>query len=125
MNRKNYVRMALAGAAVALAGFTGTAQARDVYWSVGINSPGVSVGVAPSAPYYSYGQPVYVAPPPPVYVQPRGIYYAPPPAYVAPRPIYYAPPAYYGPPRPAFYGGGGWRGGYRGQPHYGHGPHGR
>jgi len=72
-----------AGAAVAIAMSAGTAQARDVNWSVGINSPGVSVGVG-------NGYPVYVAPQP--------IYYAPPPVYYSPpRPVYYAPPAYYAP----------------------------
>lgn len=126
MTRKKLACAALAGAAIALATFAGAAQARsNVYWSVGVNSPGFNVGVAPAAPYYGYGQPVYVAPPPPVYVQPRGVYYAPQPVYMAPRPVYYEPPAYYGPPRPAFYGGRG-GGGYRGQPHgHGGGWHGR
>lgn len=82
---------AMAGVAVALLAGAGTAQARDVYWSVGVNSPGVSVGVG------NYGQPVYVAPAP-VYVPPP-VYYAPPPRpvyYAPPAPVYYAPPAYYG-----------------------------
>ena len=72
---------AAAGVALALLTGAGAAQARDVNWSIGVNSPGVSVGVS-----NGYGYPVYVAPPP-VYVAPRPIYYAPPP----PR-VYYAPP---------------------------------
>ena len=72
---------AAAGVALALLTGAGAAQARDVNWSIGVNSPGVSVGVS-----NGYGYPVYVAPPP-VYVAPRPIYYAPPP----PR-VYSAPP---------------------------------
>ncbi|BEU96221.1 hypothetical protein ACDW_19260 [Acidovorax sp. DW039] len=85
---------AAAGVAVVLLAGTGAAQARDVNWSIGVNSPGVSVGVS-----NSYGYPVYVAPPP-VYVAPRPIYYAPPPPppavyYTPPAPVYYAPPPGY------------------------------
>ena len=71
--------VAAAGVAVAL--MAGSAQARDVNWSVGIGVPGVVVGA--SNGFYAPA-PVYVAPPP--------VYYAPP------RPVYYAPPAYYAPP---------------------------
>lgn len=86
---------AMAGVAAALLAGAGAAQARDVYWSVGVNSPGVSVGVA------NGGYPVYVAPAP-VYAPPAPVYYAPPP----PRPVYYAPPApvYYAPPPGYYYG---------------------
>jgi len=42
----------LALAAAGWAASTGTAQARDnVYWSIGVNSPGVAVGVS-NAPVY-------------------------------------------------------------------------
>ena len=73
----------------------GAAHARgnDVYWSVDVGSPGLSVGVG-NAPRV-YAPPVYVAPPrPTVYVQP-----APPPVVVY-EPPYGGP--YYGQP----YGGG-------------------
>lgn len=75
----------------------GSAQARDsVYWSVGVGSPGVAVGV-------SNAYPAVVAPviaPAPVYYAPAPAYYAPQPVYYAPRPVYYAPqPVYYGAPR--------------------------
>ena len=50
-------------------GIAATAQARDVYWSVGVGSPGISVGVGNVPPAY-YG-------PPPVYVQPAPRYVAP------------------------------------------------
>lgn len=73
--------------ALAAWGAVGAAQARDVYWSVGVGAPGAAVVVG--------NAPVYVAPP--VVVQaPR--YYQPAPAYYAPEPVYYAPrPVYYGP----------------------------
>jgi hypothetical protein len=86
--------LAVAGA-LALAALGTAAQARDVYWSVGIHAaPGVAVGVG-NVPIYA-PQPVYVAQP--VYV-PQPVYLAPRPVYVAPAPVYYARPApiYYGP----------------------------
>jgi hypothetical protein len=81
--------VAAAGAALALVFGAAPAQARDVNWSIGVHSPGVSVGVG------SGGYPVYVAPAP-VYVAPR-------PVYVEPRPVYYSAPAYYAPPPPPAY----------------------
>ena len=97
--------LAAAGVALALAVGAAPAQARDVYWSVGVNSPGVSVGVG------NGGYPVYVAPAP--------VYYAPPP----PRPVYYAPPApvYYAPPPGAYYREH--RHHRRHHDHHGHGHH--
>jgi hypothetical protein len=97
---------AAAGVALTLAVGAAPAQARDVYWSVGVNSPGVTVGA-------SNGYPMYSAPP--VYVAPAPVYYAPPP----PRPVYYAPPApvYYAPPPPVVYRGYG----HRHHHHHGHG----
>ena len=80
-------------------GAAGGAQARDVYWSVGVGVPGVAVGVGAPQPYYAPA-PVYM-PPPPVYYRPRPVYVAPPPV------VYGPPPGAYGPP-PVYYGGG-WR----------------
>ena len=85
-------------------GAVGVAQARDVYWSVGVGAPGVSVGVGNAAPYYA-PQPVYVSPPP-VYVEPRPVYVAPPPpAYYGPPPGYYRPPRVVYRPAPGYYYG--------------------
>lgn len=82
----------LAGFALAAGlGAAGQAQARDVYWNVGVGAPGVSVGFG-NAPVYVAPAPVYVAPAP-VYVAPRA-YYPPP------RRVYYAPP-----PPPRYHGG--------------------
>lgn len=91
---------AVAGAAAALAiaalGFTGAAQARDnVFWSVGVGSPGVAVNVGNAFPVYVQPQPVYVQPAP-VYVQPRPVYVQPAPVYLQPQPVYYGrPPGWY------------------------------
>lgn len=87
----NLVRpvMALAAASAgvwALSGAATMAQARDnVYWSIGVNSPGVSVGVTNSRPVAVYPAPVVVHSPPPVV-------YAPPPVVYGPPPVVYVPP---------------------------------
>ena len=86
--------VATAGAAAALAvaalGFAGAAQARDdVYWSVGVGSPGVSVNVGNAFPVYT---------PAPVYVQPAPVYYQPAPVFVQPRPYFGPPQVIYAPP---------------------------
>ena len=90
-------RMALvsgtaAALAVAAMGFAGTAQARDnVYWSVGVGTPGAVVNVANALPVYSQPQVIY-NPPPVVYTQPQVVYTQPAPVYVQPRPYYYGQP---------------------------------
>lgn len=87
-------RAMLASGAMAIAalGAAGSAQARDVVWSVGVGAPGaqVIVGNAPvyMAPPIMVQAPTYYAPPPPVYYQPRPIYYQPQPIYYQPQPVY-------------------------------------
>lgn len=95
-NRTVILASASAALAVAAMGFAGAAQARDdVYWSVGMGSPGVSVNVGNAQPVYSQPAPVYYQPAP-VYVQPAPVYYQPRPVYVRPAPVYFAPqPVYY------------------------------
>jgi len=66
----------MAAGAWAASAVVSEAEARDsVYWSIGIQSPGVAVGVANA--------------PPVVYGPPAGYYYQPRPVVVAPQPIYY------------------------------------
>ncbi|MBX9835781.1 MAG: hypothetical protein K2X65_06355 [Burkholderiaceae bacterium] len=83
-----------AGMAVLTWGSATTAQASDVYWSLGVATPGVVVGVG-------NGYSVYTTPQPRYYPQPPSAYFAPPaPVYYAPQqPVYYAPPPVYYPPQ--------------------------
>ncbi len=104
IHRSIYSKAAAAALAMAALGMSAAARAGDVFWSIGLASPGVSVGVANAAP-------VYVAPQP-VYVQPQPVYVAPQPVYVQPRPIYYNQPVVV---RPAPVYQAGWV-----QPGYGH-----
>lgn len=103
--------LALAAGAWALSVTATPAQARDdIYWSVGVHSPGVSVGVS-NAPtvvysYPQYGYPVYS--PRPVVVHPR-------PVVVYPRPVVVHPYPAYGGPR--------WHGDRRGHRHWKHHGH--
>ncbi|MDD5335309.1 MAG: hypothetical protein PHS32_16375 [Rhodoferax sp.] len=80
-----------AGVALATLGMAGTAQAQNVFWSLGLSSPGVQLGVS-SAPPMMVVQPSYQ----PVYET----VYESRPVYVAPRPVVYARPAtmYVAPP---------------------------
>ena len=65
------------GLMVALWAASGTVQAREVVWSVGVGGPGVQVGVTNV---------------PPVLVQPQPVYWQRPAVLVQPQPIYYAAP---------------------------------
>lgn len=82
--------VSLAAGAWALS--AGTAHARDgndVYWSIGVNQPGVSVGVSNAPPpRVVYREPVVVYERPVVvYQEPRYIYNRP--VVVAPQPVIY------------------------------------
>ena len=101
-------------------GIAATAQAGDVYWTVGVSSPGVQVGVSSGGRYGAY-PPAYVQPYPvytqpySAYTQPYTVYEAPNVVYVRHAPVYvtqyqYAP---VGRPHP----GSGWRHGHRHHPH--------
>lgn len=114
MNTKS----ALIAAALVLA--AAGAQARDVYWSVGINAPlqpGVSIGTvisnAPAyrpAPVYYAPAPVYYPAAPVLYAEP--IYYRPAPVLLRPAPIVYLPQPYYAPRRVVY--ANGWAPSHRG-----------
>lgn len=119
----------ITGLAVAAVAAVQPAHARDnVIWSVGVASPGVSIGLSNAAPVYVQPAPAYVQPAP-VYVQPAPVVvqrpvpvYAPPPVVVRPvpfQPIAWVPPGYvvreakrhhHHHPRPEWYEGPrGWR----------------
>lgn len=118
---KRFLALGLMGAAAL--GFSAAAQARgDVHWSVGIGSPGISVGVGSGVGYYP-PQPVY-APPPVVYRGPQPVYMAPPVYYQPPPRVVYQPaPVYYVPVGPRGHHKHEWRARHgRGHGHgHGHG----
>ena len=131
-----YSAGALAGAAslVVLAlGASTTAFAGDVYWSVGLSSPGVQLGVFSPQPVYVQPQPYYVqhqpvySQPQVIYTQPQVIYTQPRPVYVQPRPVYVQPRPVHVQPQPVVVYNGrhhprhGWHHGPRPYPqHYPH-----
>lgn len=66
-----------------------SARAGDVYWSIGVHQPGVSVGVSNAPPVVVHTAPRVIYAPPPKVV------YAPAPVVVYPQPVYrtqWAPP---------------------------------
>jgi hypothetical protein len=72
----------LAALAVVLGGFAAASAAHarsDVFFSIGVQSPGV-------------------------YVQPAPVYVEPAPVYVQPRPVYVQPQPYYAPAQTYYYG---------------------
>ena len=91
VNRSVFMAGATAALALAAMSFSGSAQARDnVFWSVGVGAPGVSVNVG-NGGLFMQPQAVYVEPAP-VYYQPRPVYVRPAPIYVQPQAVYYDRP---------------------------------
>ena len=83
---------ALAAVGATALGASGAAQARDVFWSVGVASPGVQVGVS-NAPPVVYQRPVFV-PQPVYYGQPQVVYTQPQVVYTQPQVVYQPQPYY-------------------------------
>lgn len=89
--------VSLAAGAWALTAGMSQAHARDVFWSVGVNGPGVTIGasnapvVVHQPPSYYYQPPVVVHQPPPVYYRPRPVVVHQPPAYYYPQPVVIGP----------------------------------
>lgn len=116
-----WARAGAASLAVLALGASTTAVAGDVYWSVGLSSPGVQLGVFSPQPIYVQPQPVYVQPqavyvqPQPYYVQPRPVYVQPQVVYTQSRPVYVQPRPVYVQPQP--------QGVYNGWNHPRHGWH--
>ena len=83
---------ALAAGAWALSAGLTQAHANDVYWSVGIQQPGVSVGVSNAPPVVVHQYPGVRHRPVVVYQQPVVVHQPYPyvrPVVVAPQPVYY------------------------------------
>lgn len=94
-HRSAFLKRAAVGVAAAGALFAAASANAGTNWSVGINVPGVAVGIGEPAPVYYEPAPVYVRPAP-VYEPPPPVYYRPAPAPVyRPAPVYYGPPAAY------------------------------
>ncbi len=120
----------LIGKATLVAGLAlaavGTAQARDVFWSVGVHAaPGVHVGVGnhrPVAPVVVAPQPVIV--PQVVYTQPQVVYTQPQVVYTQPQ-VAYPGGIYFAQPAPVVVYRNGWAprsqwDGHRHHKHRGH-----
>jgi hypothetical protein len=104
LNRSPFLKLAAAVGAVAAGTlFTAGSANAGASWAVGINLPGVAIGVAEPAPVY-YPAPVYSAPAPVYYESAPRAYYRPPPAaYYRPAPVYDVQPA------PGYWRGERWR----------------
>jgi hypothetical protein len=113
--------VSLAAGAWALTAGMSQAHARDVFWSVGVNGPGVTIG-ASNAPVVVHQPPSYYYPPPVVVHQPPPVYYRPRPVYVQPEPVYYYPqPVVVGPRPVVVQSGYGYPPRWRDHPGRGHG----
>ncbi len=133
---RGLIALGMVGAVWAASALGSQAHARgDVYWSIGVNGPGVSIG-ASNAPavvyqpptYYYPPQPVVVRPPPTYYYPPQQVVVRPPPVYYHPPAVVYAPPVVVAPPRPVVISGYGYwndrpHRGYRDGHHHGHRHH--
>ncbi|MGO4393318.1 hypothetical protein AB4Z46_18350 [Variovorax sp. M-6] len=103
VTRTTFFKWAAAGVIAAGALFATASASAAVGWSVGVNVPGVAIGVATPQPYYAPA-PVYYPPPQAYYAPPPPVYYRPaPPVYYRPAPVYYAPPPAYYRPAPGYY----------------------
>ena len=103
--RSRWVAGLAATLAFAAMAFAGAAQARDnISLSLGIATPGLSVGISNG---YQ-----------PRYYEPRAVYVQPAPIYVQPRPIYYGPQTYYQ-AQPNYYKGKRHHNKFRGKGHGG------
>ncbi len=81
----------VAASAVGLLWAAQSAQANDVYWSIGVHQPGVSVGVSNAPPVIVHTAPQVIYAPPPRVV------YGAPPVVVYTQPLYrtqWAPPGH-------------------------------
>ncbi|MDO9237429.1 MAG: hypothetical protein Q7U28_15525 [Aquabacterium sp.] len=81
--------MAATALLIGVAGFASSARADDIHWSIGLGSPGVTIGMTNARPLPIFVQPQpYYGKPLPVYMQPGLIYSQQVPIYVQPAPIY-------------------------------------
>jgi hypothetical protein len=105
LNRSPVLKLAAVGAVATSALFAAASANAGASWSVGIDLPGVAIGVGEPGPVHYYQ-------PAPVYSAPAPVYYEPPPRayYRPPPPVYYRPaPVYDVQPAPGYWHGERWR----------------
>jgi hypothetical protein len=74
---------------IGVVAYSASARADNVYWSIGLGSPGVTIGMTNARPLPIYVQPQpYYGQPSAVYMHPGAIYSQQVPIYVQPRPSY-------------------------------------
>ncbi len=88
-SRKIAKVMAATALLIGVAGFVSSARADNIHWSIGLGSPGVTIGMTNARPLPIFVQPQpYYGQPSPVYMHPGVIYTQQVPIYVQPAPIY-------------------------------------
>ena len=81
--------MAVSAVLIGVAGFASSARADNIHWSIGLGSPGLTIGMTNARPL-----PIFVQPQPyygqavPVYMHPGAIYTQQMPIYVQPQAVY-------------------------------------
>jgi hypothetical protein len=81
--------MAATALLIGVVAYSASARADNVYWSIGLGSPGVTIGMTNARPLPIFVQPQpYYGQPSPVFMHPGAIYSQQVPIYVQPRPVY-------------------------------------
>jgi hypothetical protein len=91
LSRRFAKAMAACALLIGVAAYSASARADNVYWSIGLGSPGVTIGMTNARPLPIFVQPQpqpYYVQPATVYVHPGAIYSQQVPIYVQPRPVY-------------------------------------
>ncbi len=87
---RNFAKaMAATALLIGVVAYSASARADNVYWSIGLGSPGVTIGMTNARPLPIYVQPQpYYGRPAPVYMHPGAVYSQQVPIYVQPRQVY-------------------------------------
>ena len=81
--------MAATALLIGVVAYSASARADNVYWSIGLGSPGVTIGMTNARPLPIFVQPQpYYRQPAPVFVHPGAVYSQQVPIYVQTRPVY-------------------------------------
>lgn len=78
--------MAATALLIGVLAYSASARADNIYWSIGLGLPGVTIGMTNARPLPVFVQPQpYYAQPAPVFVHPAVVYVQSAPIYVQPR----------------------------------------